>query len=433
MSNRVDPFQLQVGMYVMLEEHWLRHPFLFNNFLIENESVLQKIQKLNLDGVKWSKEKSLKSPLSAEEALRHKGIYQDKLDKEDWEKKRKEEQEIAEQLRLKQERIAKAKMLNDARVKAEKMYEDVSKETGKALENILTDPESARETIDEIANEVAKMLNDEEAALHLLNSGKLGNESLAHAQAMGVMMVSALIATSLGLDEEQVIKVTAGGLLHDVGREKVGEPIWRKPEARRITAEKNKFKMHVEWGAQQIEKLEIFSKEVIQAIRYHHERMDGSGYPKGLMGTDIPMSARIVGLAEHYYQLCHPYDGSVGIQPFQALAKIFKDDSRRFDIEVISGLVRGLGVYPPGTLVELSNGQYGLVCMHKRGVKEATLKPMIEVFDAKLSKKEKILINLLEETEVSIRKALTPDQLPQDALNFLMPKFKTLYFNGPST
>ena len=122
-----------------------------------------------------------------------------------------------------------------------------------------------------------------------------------------VARYAARVATALGLDAGEVAAVRLGAYLHDVGKIRVPQEILNKP-GRLTAAEFGVIKMHPTWGLELLEGVE-FPFDVRPTIRWHHEKSDGSGYPDGLLGDEIPLHAAIIGIADVFDALttCRSY------------------------------------------------------------------------------------------------------------------------------
>jgi diguanylate cyclase (GGDEF)-like protein/putative nucleotidyltransferase with HDIG domain len=131
------------------------------------------------------------------------------------------------------------------------------------------------------------------------------------------------IGKTLCLSDDELNALNTGALLHDIGKLAVPDHILNKP-GRLTPAEMEKVKIHSSVGASILEKVH-FSYPVVPTVKYHHERWDGDGYPVGLQGEDIPLTARILGLAD-------AYDTLRGARPYRA--PVSRDEARRF---ILSG------------------------------------------------------------------------------------------------
>jgi putative nucleotidyltransferase with HDIG domain len=163
--------------------------------------------------------------------------------------------------------------------------------------------------------------------------------------ALEVARLSWLVGMKLGLNEEELEWLVHGALLHDVGKLSVADAILEKLGP--LTEEEWKVvKRHPDVGARMIEPLESLSR-ALPVIRHHHERPDGSGYPDGLEGDEIPLAARIVAVVDAYdVMLRRPYRperyGSRS-SPVEALKELWDEAGRQFDVRVVEAMGRLLG------------------------------------------------------------------------------------------
>src|SRR5919107_387973 len=169
--------------------------------------------------------------------------------------------------------------------------------------------------------------------------------------ALQVARLSRLVGRELGLNEEELEWLVHGALLHDLGKLGVADEILEKLGP--LTEEEWKVvKRHPEVGARMIEPLEFLSGAV-PVIRHHHERPDGSGYPDGLKGDEIPLGARIVAVVDAYdVMLRRPYRperyGSTR-SPAEALQELWGEAGRQFDVGVVEAMERLLGDPKPSS------------------------------------------------------------------------------------
>jgi putative nucleotidyltransferase with HDIG domain len=163
--------------------------------------------------------------------------------------------------------------------------------------------------------------------------------------AVEVARLSRLVGMDLGLNEEELEWLVQGALLHDLGKLGVADAILEKPGT--LTEEEwVVVKRHSEIGAQMIEPLEPLSGAV-PAVRHHHERPDGSGYPDGLEGDEIPLAARIIAVADAYDvmlrgRLYRPKRLRAKSSPAEALAELEREGGSQFDVRVVEALRRVL-------------------------------------------------------------------------------------------
>jgi HD-GYP domain-containing protein (c-di-GMP phosphodiesterase class II) len=163
--------------------------------------------------------------------------------------------------------------------------------------------------------------------------------------ALEVARLSWLVGMKLGLNEEELEWLVHGALLHDVGKIGVADAILEKLGP--LTEEEWKVvKRHPEVGARMIEPLESLSG-ALPVIRHHHERPDGSGYPDGLEGDEIPLAARIVAVVDAYDVMVRrtyrPERYGSKSSPAEALKELWDGAGRQFDVGVVEAMGRLLG------------------------------------------------------------------------------------------
>ena len=162
----------------------------------------------------------------------------------------------------------------------------------------------------------------------------------------------------------------------------------------------------------------------------HHEKMDGSGYPRHLKGDQIDPLARLVALVNYYDNLCNPGDLAKALTPHEALSMMFAQRRNKFDGQALQVMIRSLGVYPPGSVVRLSNDALALVSS-VNPVKP--LRPWVTVFDPSVPRDEAIMLDLEQEPDINIAKALRPIHLPPEVYEYLSPRKRvTYYFDSDS-
>jgi len=158
-----------------------------------------------------------------------------------------------------------------------------------------------------------------------------------HDHSRRVAQLAAALGTQLGLPSEECGSLRLAGMLHDIGKIGVREAVLHKTGT--LTVEEYRhIKLHPELGARILSPLADLT-HVVPAIRHHHERWDGSGYPDGLAGEAIPLHARIVGLADAYVAMREHRPYRRGMPKERALAEIRLGARRQFDLHMVSALL----------------------------------------------------------------------------------------------
>ncbi len=150
------------------------------------------------------------------------------------------------------------------------------------------------------------------------------------------------IAKVLGLSEHEVEVVELSALMHDIGKIGIEDKILHKPGP--LTDEEYEImKTHAIKGAMIMEPFSAL-KEVIPGVKYHHENVDGSGYPEGLTGEEIPMSAKIIAVAETYDAMTITSPHQKALEVPWVLERMRSMVGIKFDEELVDALVRSLDI-----------------------------------------------------------------------------------------
>jgi putative nucleotidyltransferase with HDIG domain len=153
-----------------------------------------------------------------------------------------------------------------------------------------------------------------------------------------VAEISVAIATELGLSQQNIEKIRLAGLIHDIGKIGVRESVLNKPT--RVTADEYQHILsHCDVGEHILTPI-VEDKQILKAVRHHHERYDGTGYPDRLSGNQIPLGARILAVADTYDAIIsgRPYREAVSIQA--ACDEIQRHNGTQFDPEVVDAFLR---------------------------------------------------------------------------------------------
>jgi putative nucleotidyltransferase with HDIG domain len=288
--------------------------------------------------------------------------------------------------------------------------------------NLLRNPQETLGEVNELVTQMVKaFLDNADVTLQVLVE-KAGSEDV-YFHSLNVSVLCLMLAKGLGLKAEESRILGTGAMLHDIGLTEIPSRILMKTDAL-TQAESNLRKMHCEYGVDLGRKIGL-PEPVLQIIGQHHELQDGTGYPKGLKGEAIHPLARIVALVNHYDNLCNPLDINKALTPHEALSQMFAQHRTRFDAKALQLMIRNLGVYPPGTIVRLSNETLALVSSVNT---QKPLRPWVVVYDPDTPASEAVMLDLDQEPEINISKALRPSQLPPEVVEYLSPRKRVTYY-----
>lgn len=334
-------------------------------------------------------------------------------------------QQLPKALQAKRELIERIKHQREAAARIEGAFVDTAATIRDINRSLFTHPVATVKQATHLVSQIAEsILSAPELAVYLMGDNVGGEEMYFHS--LNVTMLSLMIARDIKLPAEVVNVLGVGALFHDVGRTDIPDRILLKTDPW-TKVERELYEEHCQYGVDIAKRLQL-APGAIAIIQDHHEMYDGSGYPRHLSGEAIGLLARIVAMVNYYDNRCNPIDLSGALTPHEALSLMFAKQRGRFDPKLLQVMVRCLGVYPPGTIVQLSNGVLGMVATINAA---RPMKPTIVIYDADVPKEEAILVDMDRETEVNIAKAIRPAQLPPHIYNYLSPrKHVTYYFDA---
>lgn len=412
--------QLRPGVFVRLENtNWFDHPFLFNKFKIKDEEHIALLRSLGIEELFCIPEKSDVLPLrpadqkkpAPAESTKTKELSQDVIDHL-WEIKK----ERTKRLREKKERIAQC----------EERFSSCIKTFDNILKGVLGGNfHSIEEALAFVEQLTHFFLNDRESTLHLMNVMDTSENTYSHP--MNVAVLSMMVGKEAGLSAEEMTNLGIAALFHDIGKNRIPKKLLKK-RGKLTKPEQDLLDQHCAFGAAMLSEIEPFPKGAITAIAHHHERMDGSGGPEHLRGDEINKLARIIAIADTYDNHCNKADPDHSLTPYLALSYMFGQQKQLFDVEILALFIRCLGVYPPGTVVELNNGAVGMVMSVNP---KNQLNPSVVLYDSEVPKKEALIVDLADEPDLRVEKSIRLAHLSKEVLDYLSPRAKITYFVDP--
>ncbi|MGE0371969.1 MAG: HD-GYP domain-containing protein [Gammaproteobacteria bacterium] len=164
----------------------------------------------------------------------------------------------------------------------------------------------------------------------------------------------------LGLRKERLENLAMGVLLSEVGYTRLPTEILTKKE--RLTAEELEvMKRHVEYSVEILKGIQGINEDILWTVRTHHERYNGTGFPKGLRGNQLPLLGKIAGIVDFYDSVTAPRYDEEALSPAAAMALLHNMRDEEFQTELVEEFIQAIGIYPTGTLIELSTGEVGII------------------------------------------------------------------------
>jgi len=217
------------------------------------------------------------------------------------------------------------------------------------------DVEKVQESVDGM---IDSLFRNRDALLTILKLKTYDEYTFTHSLNVGVLAMS--VGRSLNLSRDELSALCMGGMFHDVGKTGVPEKILNKP-GRLTEAEFEVMKGHPVIGFNLLEHYKNIPSISLDVIRFHHERIDGSGYPDGLVESRMGPHIVISGMADVYDALSTDRVYHKGMPPHEALKIVFSLRGKQFPPEMVDTFIHSLGIYPPGTTVKLNTGETSVV------------------------------------------------------------------------
>jgi len=411
----IDVSQLTVGMFIHLDLGWMSHPFPLSSFKIASSDQLLILRRLGLTQVRWSPSKS---DLSLQPATDAAGVPAE-ADAADVVPAA-AAQPTPEELAREAHRRALAAQREALRL-CEEQYGEAADGFRRVMDVVQTDPHQARAQAEGLtAALLDKMLVEGDLNMRLLNEAA-GDRSTAHA--LNVCIIALLLGRAFGMGRDEMMDLGVGSLLHDVGKLEVAARLRHRDESF-TAAETQAYQQHVAKGVAIAQAMGLAPAPLL-IVAQHHEHADGSGFPQRINMDRMSTGARIVALVNRFDGLCNPLITSKAMTPHEALSLMFAQGRNRFDATMLNAFIRMMGVYPPGSTVQLTDDRYALVV----SVNSARpLKPRVMVHDPKVLKEEALILNLEEMPDLGIRRSLKPQFLPRASLDYLSPRARIAYF-----
>jgi putative nucleotidyltransferase with HDIG domain len=222
--------------------------------------------------------------------------------------------------------------------------------------NVLTD-DSIEQSVNEISSSIINSDKSTGELLRCIRSMKsIGDYMYSHS--LNVASICCLIGNWMKLGAKEVEELTIAGLLHDIGKVKVPQEILKK-KTELTKSETFEIKKHAQYGYDILKDKTGFSEELCNGVLMHHEREDGSGYPKGVKGDKINLISKIISVADLYSRITLDRVYRRTDTPFSVFEIFESSASQKFDTLTVYTLISNIAMYYIGDNVKLSNGMEG--------------------------------------------------------------------------
>ena len=186
-------------------------------------------------------------------------------------------------------------------------------------------------------------------------------DSYGYSHSVRASILAAVFGRHIGLPEDVLLNLATGTLLMDIGMARMPRELLGRAEASLSREQQVELRQHVRHSLEILESCEGINEQILGVVQYHHERHDGSGYPHGLSGSQIPLLARIAGIVDTYDAITSPRPHADAVTSTEAVSTLYDQRDKAFQSALVEQFIQAIGVYPTGTLVELSNNEVGVV------------------------------------------------------------------------
>ncbi len=431
-TDTIDVQSLRVGMFVHLDGGWMSHPFPLSNFRITSSAQLATIRSLGLRRVRWSPQQSeladdeVRPTVAANDeshagdepgdTVPHAGPDQTAAPSGPC-------RAVASPAGGDGPRPLERQ--REARLLCERQYAEAARECRQAFDLVVAKPKEARGRAESLSRALFdKMVGAQDVCIRFLGEAA-GDRASLHA--LNVAIVSLLMGRCFGFGADDMLDVGVGAMLHDVG--KLALPARLRHREENFSAnELRLYREHVALGVAQAGRMGL-SAGASAIVAQHHEHADGSGFPGALNSDRMTMGARIVALVDRYDNLCNPHLPARALTPHESLSLLFAQGRSKYDTSILGAFIKMMGVYPPGSVVQLTDDRYASVVATNSS---RPLKPNVLIHDPAVPRDQALVVDLESVPGLGIRRSVRVQQLAPPVADYLAPGTRVSYFFEPA-
>jgi len=365
--------QVIVGMFVHdLKCSWMDHPFLTNQFEIKSEAVRRQILDTGIQEIWIDTSRGIDIPTAGTDDKGPEAQASDApVAKAASGTAAPAAQDEAPMANIVLPPMARAEEVK----RAQKLHRDTCKLVSGMMSDVRMGKQIQLEQCEPMVDRILESIFRFPSALLPLAQVKSRDEyTFQHSASVSALAVA--FGRTLDLPRDSIKELALGGLLHDVGKALVPSAILNKP-GKLTDSEYMVMKHHAAYGADLLKKTQGISDIAFSAVAQHHERFDGTGYPQGLKGDAITLYGQMMAIIDVYDAITSLRVYHKGMPPTEALRKMYEWSATHFNPRLVQAFIKGVGIYPAGSLVRLESGKMGVV--HQVST-DRLLQPVVKIF-----------------------------------------------------
>jgi HD-GYP domain-containing protein (c-di-GMP phosphodiesterase class II) len=348
--KKISTAEVEVGMFVSsLDRPWSETPFLFQGFPVREKAEIEELKKLCRHVYVMVPDEEIE--LSGFTPPKPEAAYSDIIGR----KRYQVTKSVREELRA--VRRSHEEMSNLMREIETTLREDKE-----------IDLPAVTKSIEFMVDSIER---NPDAYIWLTRIKKF--DSHIYKDSLSASVWATTVGRELGLEREKLNALGMGAMFMDIGKTALPAKLLNTM-GRLSDDEWALMKSHVEHGVRILSENDGVPDDVLDIVRTHHERLDGSGYPAALRGCEIPLLGQIGGIVDFYVSVTSPRPYARAVSPSNAIFMLYQQQGRYFSEVLVKNFIQALSTYPTGSLVELSSGEVGVVISQNPGLR---LKPNV--------------------------------------------------------
>jgi HD-GYP domain-containing protein (c-di-GMP phosphodiesterase class II) len=344
-QEKVNVPDLMLGMYVArLDRSWIGTPFPIQGFQIKSHDEIRTLGNY----CRYVYIDMVKSRVAAGTEKKRRPVRSGKR-----------EPRSLVNLKASESTYPRTKSIKQEIATASNLHHDVSVAVDSVMQQIAAGRPANIPATRKVANRmVDSIIRNPDASIWIARVKDKDSYTYGHCVRSSVWAIT--FGRHLGLRRERLESLAMGVLLSEVGYTSLPIEILTRKE-RLSGADLALMKTHVELGVEILKSIQGINEDVLWTVRTHHERFNGSGFPKGLRGNQVPLLGKIAGIVDYYDTVTTPRHDEETLSPAAAMARLHDMRDEEFQSELVEEFIQAIGIYPTGTLIELSTGEVGII------------------------------------------------------------------------